>query len=433
MNPKIILALLVLLFPLAASAISSNDAVNFIVNTNHFLYDAETYTPPNVSVHYGESDYWVIPITAGKDIVTYFPVNSKTGTLSVSKADNRALFTLANNLRELQLIKESITPNSGIDWIFTQKYQTVFSEMSLQISDEIYQLNTVETALKGKGITADLGGMKAQLLSMSATSSSIAKKIADSSQSENDFATKPSEETFSEMNDSFKGVFDSINSLNSTFLSYNSQRNKLKQQISIADLEAQEKSQLSAILDIPPSLQSLGNYNINSQQISEKLNSSLQETSLRMDSLLDEFSNRMLKNDVYDLIYADNEKIKKDTPFNSLSEARSGILSEQQRSLWENQTKVNQLEQDYSRALKFYGEKNFESANTYAATAIDDAIAVYKRGQKPPVAGPAISQDFLFQAAGILVVLLALLYVFNNRGKIKGAITKEPEEVNLYG
>ena len=168
--------------------------------------------------------------------------------------------------------------------------------MSLQISDEIYQLNTVETALKGKGITADLGGMKAQLLSMSATSSSIAKKIADSSQSENDFATKPSEETFSEMNDSFKGVFDSINSLNSTFLSYNSQRNKLKQQISIADLEAQEKSQLSAILDIPPSLQSLGNYNINSQQISEKLNSSLQETSLRMDSLLDEFSNRMLKN-----------------------------------------------------------------------------------------------------------------------------------------
>ena len=271
MNKWVLLSFLAMLLPAVATAISGNDAVNFVVNSNHFLYEGETYTPPNVSIGYGEDTYWVIPITAGKDNVTYFPVDAKTGILSENKADNRGIFTLANNLRELQLIKESITPNSGIEWIFTQKYQTIFSEMSLQISDETYQLNTVETALKKEGITANLSSMKAQLTSMSSASLSISKKIAAGSQAENDFAAKPSAESFDLMENSFDEVFGSIASLNSTFLSYNSARNMLKQQISIADMEASQKAQLSAILDIPPSLQSLGNYNINSAQIGEKL------------------------------------------------------------------------------------------------------------------------------------------------------------------
>ncbi len=423
MNTGVLIAVLLLLCALGVYGISGNDAVNYIVNANHFLYDAETYTPPNVSIHFGEFDYWVVPITAGKDVVTYFPVNSRTGVLSVNKSDNRSLFTLADSLREIQLIKESITPNSGIEWVFTQKYQTIFSETSLQVSDEIYQLNTVQTALKQNNIDADLGAMKGQLTSMSSSASSIAKKIADASQSENDFATKPSQQTLDAMNSSFENVFTSVFSLNSTFLSYNSQRNKLKQQISIAEIDAQQKAQLSAILNPPPSLEALGNYNINAQQISEKLGSAFQQTGLRMDSLLDEFANRQLKNEVYGIIYGENEKIKKDTPFLSLSEAKNSMLSKEKRALWENQAKTNQLDQDYSRSLKYYDSKDFVNAKTYATNAIDDAIAVYKKGEKPAVAAPPVSQGFLFQLAGVLIVLRVLLYVFNNRVKTKGIVS----------
>jgi len=433
MKSAILALFIALLLPAAAFAISGNDAVNFVVNSNHFLYEGETYTPPNVSIGYSDATYWVVPITAGKDIVTYFPVDAKTGALSLNKPDNRGIFTLANNLRELQLIKESITPNSGIEWIFTQKYQTIFSEMSLQISDETYQLNTVETELKKQGMSANLSSMKAQLASMSSSSLSISRKIAAASQAENDFAAKPSNETFSSMTDSFDDVFSSISSLNSTFLSYNSARNMLKQQISVADMDASQKAQLSAILDIPPSLQSLGNYNINAAQINEKIDSAFNQTGTRMDSLLDEYNNRLLKNEVYNLMYSENDKIKKDTPFLSLSEAKIAILSKEKRPLWVNQTKTNQLEQDYSRALKYYDEKNFSQSKAYALSAIDDAIAVYKKGELPPVAPPGISQDFLFQVAAILVVLLVILYIFNNRGKLKGMVSKEAEEVDIYG
>lgn len=432
MNPRFLLVIACLCLTVSAFAVSSNDAVNYIVNGNHFLYEGENYTPPNVPISHGEADYWVIPITAGNDVVTYFPVDTKLGALPASNSDNREIFTVADNLRELQLAKASITPNSGTDWIFTQKYQTIFSEMSLQISDETFQLNTVETALKKSGIAADLGQMKTQLKSMVTMASSISEKVAAASQAENDFTTIPSAESFAAMDGAFEGVFDSIESLNTSFMAYNSARNRLKQQISLADIEAQEKSQLSSILEIPISLQSLGNYNINSGLLEEKLGSAFKGTGLRMDSLLDEYGKRVLKNSVYNTIYAENEKIKKDTPFISLSEARSNILSPANRAQWLDQARANQLEQDYSRALKYYGEKNFGQANKYALAAIEDAISVYRKGRKPDVQPPPISQEFLFQAAAVLLVLLVLLYAFNNRAKLKGAIAKEAEEVNPY-
>ena len=152
-----------------------------------------------------------------------------------------------------------------------------------------------------------------------------------------------------------------------------------------------------------------------------------------MDSLLDEFSKRVLKDEVYNLLYGDNGKISEDTPFSTLSEARGSILSADNRALWNNQAKANQLEQDYSRALRYYEERNFGSARESALTAIDDAVAVYKGGTKPAVLPPSVSQDLLFQVAGVLVILLALLYAFNNRGKIKGLVSKAPEEVDVYG
>src|SRR3989344_7799840 len=120
MNKALLLAFLALLAVPAALAVSGNDAVNLVVNQSHFLYDGETYTPPNVSIGHGENSYWVVPITAGRDIVTYFAVVARTGALPPSNAVNRPLYAVADSLRGLQLMKESLAPNSGVEWIFTQ-------------------------------------------------------------------------------------------------------------------------------------------------------------------------------------------------------------------------------------------------------------------------------------------------------------------------
>ncbi|MFH1391463.1 MAG: hypothetical protein ABIH20_04090 [Candidatus Diapherotrites archaeon] len=413
-------------------AISSNDAVNFVANSNHFLYDGETYTPPNVTMQVNDDEYWVIPLTAGNTVLTYFAVDVKSGELSVSRAINRDLFGIAENLRELQLLKSSISSNPGVDWVFTQKYQTIFNEMALEFNDEIFQLNAVETTLNSEGFSANLASLKNELQGMASDASEISGKIADASQVENDFVTKPSEESFTEMNNAYDDVFDSISSLNDSSLSYKSNVDKLKNEISLADFDAQTKSQLFSILELSQGSQALRNYNLDAAQINESFDSALFTSSLRRDSLLDELDNRIAKDEVYNLIYGDNEKISKDTEFSSLFEIQSYILAPENKSLWENQSKVRELEQDYSRVIKFESERNFDGAKEYALTAIAAAIAVYKKGFKEVIYNPGISQDFLFLIAGLLVVVLIILYLFNNRGKIKGMVAEKPEELDIY-
>jgi len=433
MNLRVLLAFFVLFNIVTVFAISSNDAVNYVANSNHFLYEGETYTPPNVAIVHEDNEHWVIPVTTGNTAVTYFAISVSSGELSTSRAVNRDLFELAEKLRELQILKSSISSNQGVEWIFTQKYQTIFNEMALQVNDEIFQLNTVETTLNSEGYSNDLSSLKNELRSMSSDVSNISEKIAVASQSENDFVTVPSNDSFSDLDSSFSNVFDSISLLNDSSLSYNSNVDKLKQEISVADIDAQTKSQLFSILEVPQSLHALRNYNMDSTQIKESFESALFASSLRRDSLLDEFDNRLIKNEVNGLIYSDNKSLIEKTDFSSLAQAQAFILSSDNKSLWENQKKVKQLEQNYLRALEFNSERNFGEAKEYALLAVSDAISVYGAGlREVTVPDPGISKEALFMLAGFLVVILILLYTINNRGKIKDMLVEKSEELDVY-
>ena len=430
MNYRVFLAVFLLFNALGIQAISSNDAVNYIANSNHFLYDSEVYAPPNVTIEYNEVEFWVIPITAGNTIITYFPVEVKSGELSSSKSTNRALFKIADELKTIQALKASISSNPSVDWIFTQKYQTIFNEMSLQLNDEVFQLNTVETTLNNEGVKVSLTSLRKDLGDLSSDSLDISELISIASSKENDFITKPSQLAFDEMELSFNSVFDAISLLNDNSLSYQSSIDKLKQQISVANIDAQTKSQLFSVIEVPQGLQALRNYNLDATQVKETFESSLSTSNLSRDSLLGELSTRVLKNDVYKIIYSENEKIQKDTKFDSLFEAQQTILSSEFKSTWDNQTKVKLLEENYSRALKYYDERNFEKAGEYAELAISNVSSVIAKGQVEPVISPLFSQDFLFTVVGLLVLLLIVLFLFNNKDKLNKG--NNEEEVDLY-
>ena len=163
------------------------------------------------------------------------------------------------------------------------------------------------------------------------------------------------------------------------------------------------------------------------------MDSTFKESSLSLDTLLDEFDKRVAKNDTYNLIYGENEKIRKEFRLSSLSDAQNSILAKEVQPTWQNQEKVRSMQDNYLRALKFYNEQNYESAIKYANSALDDAIAVHKAGQKPQnEQRPLLSQDFLFQMAAVLIGILILLYIFNNRGRIKDKLSGEGEEIDPY-
>ncbi|MCH7902304.1 hypothetical protein IIC68_00970 [archaeon] len=433
MKSRLFTVLLLLFTSITVFGITSNDAINQVVNSNNYLYDAETFTPPNVTLEFEGQEYWVIPLTAGNTITTYFAVEADSGLLSTSRAVNRGLFEVADNLNDLQSLKESISANPGVDWIFTQTYQTIFNEMSVQLNDEIFQLNTVETTLASEGMNTNLTSLKNDVGLMSTRASDLSEKIAEASNAESAFVTKPSPENFSDLEDSFAGVFDSIKNLNGMSLGYKSGIDKLKQQISVAALDAQTKSQLFGILEIPSGLQALRNYNLDSTQIKESFTAALKASDLARDSKLDELDNRIEKNDSDNLIWDDNEKIQGASPFNSLSEAQSVILDENNKPFWNNQSRVISLEQNYSRAIKFYNERNFEQSKEFSEKAISDVLAIIKSGEKEPLPVPQLfSQDLLFQIAGILIVILIILYIVNNRGKLRGMIDGKEETLDVY-
>lgn len=433
MKSRLFTVLLLLLATITVFGITSNDAVNQVVNSNNYLYEAETYTPPNVTLKYNDQEYWVIPLTAGNTITTYFAVEADSGFLSTSRGTNRGLFEVADNLNDLQSLKESISANPGVDWIFTQTYQTIFNEMSIQLNDEIFQLNTVETTLDSEGMSTNLTSLKNDAELMANRALDLSGKIAEASNAESTFVTKPSSENFSDLEDSYADVFDSIKNLNNMSLEYNSNIDKLKQQISIADLDAQTKSQLFGILEIPLSLRALRNYNLDSIQIKESFTTALQASDLRRDSKLDELENRVEKNNSHNLIWDDNEKIQEVSNFNSLSEAQLIILDENNKAFWNNQGRVKSLEQNYSRTIKFYNERNFEQSKEFSEKAISDVLAIIKSGEKQPLPAPEVfSQDSLFLIAGVLVLILIILYIVNNRAKLKGMIEGEEDNLDVY-
>ncbi|MCR4368665.1 MAG: hypothetical protein NUV67_02035, partial [archaeon] len=88
MKPLIAIVFLMVCSPFALS-VSGSEAVNFVANENHFLYDSETYSAPNVSIEFEDSSYWVIALVSGSNIVTYFPIEVDSGAISSSRATNR--------------------------------------------------------------------------------------------------------------------------------------------------------------------------------------------------------------------------------------------------------------------------------------------------------------------------------------------------------
>lgn len=433
MRKQFLLALLVTFSAAFVHAVSGVDAVDFIVSSNYFLYDGETYTPPNVAIKHGDKSYWVVPVTSGNDVITYFAVDSETGALSESRAVNRSLFEVADSLRELQLLKSSLSPSSGIDWLFTQKYQTIFNEMALNLNDSVFQLNTVEATLMANNITADVSEQRNKLLSMSLVAGELSSKISEASVAENSFFTAPSTETFSKAKESYSTVFSMIEQLNAMSLSYQSSLSKLNALIAVSALDIQTKAQLQAILRLPPSLAALRNYNLDSTQLAQALDTRFSSTTLRLDSLLEQLDNRIAKDRAHKLLYAENEKLKKETGFESLQKAKATILAPENKSLWENQAKVVELERGFSSAESYYSKKMFAEAEKAALKAIDDAAAVYKKGRKGQrQPGQGVSQDLLFKVAAILLGVLVLLYVFNNRGKLGGMMSGKKEELELY-
>ncbi|MEM4390690.1 MAG: hypothetical protein QXX06_02380, partial [Candidatus Diapherotrites archaeon] len=340
---------LLTLFSNLVFGISAIEAVNLVVSSNNYLYDGETYSAPNVPILYENKEYWVIPLTAGNEVLTYFPVEVKTGVLSESREINRGLMKLSDIVRETQLLKASIASKS-LDWPFTDSSQKLLEEVSQQLKDESFQINTAETILKSKKVGVSFSKVKSILDEFAQKSYEASQIILEAKIAEAEFFKKPSPGALAEMQESYESAFLSIEALNNLSAEYRAEIDKIKQALSIADIDAHEKAQISQLVDSPQGILVVRKIYLDSLQIRSSIDSINQKTNLKVDSLLIEFDNRIAKNRAHQLIYSENEQLAKEG-FSSLSEVQNYILSKENIELWKSQDKVGALKQNYSRAV----------------------------------------------------------------------------------
>ncbi|MBS3059257.1 MAG: hypothetical protein J4224_02420 [Candidatus Diapherotrites archaeon] len=155
----------------------------------------------------------------------------------------------------------------------------------------------------------------------------------------------------------------------------------------------------------------------------------------RADSLLAEFESRVERDKAFRLLYSENTSISRRTEgeFSSLQQIVNFILDENNRPYWKNKELISAMESKWSQAVRNFNERNYALAETFAEKAADDAVAIFNQGFIEAAQPPLLPQELIFQLVIALLALLAILYLYNNRGKIIKFVKQgsEEEEVEL--
>lgn len=421
-----------------AFAISSNEAVNFVVKENSFLLEGENFQSPVSPLRDSKGSYWVIPVLSGGEIVTYFPVKENSKELSVSRATNRDLFKAADFLRELGIEKSRVSAAPSVDWVFTPSYTLVFNTLSLSLNSEVFQVNTIASTLNDSQVNQRAGDLKERLSKMSEKSTNISLFINDAVKAESSFNSDPAVVKVNDLKEKFSAVFSELSSLNEMALSYRTEINKLKELISVSGEDASTKTYLILLADPPPEFNSIGNYVLDATEVSSGLESVYARVDSHQDALLDTFDSRLERNTVFNLLYSENEVVlgSTDKKFSSLKVLVDFILLEQNRPYWNAKSSLAVVESDWDSAQKAFNQGSYQDAEFSAKKALSEALKVYNQGLvQGDTAQPVLSEELIFQIVTALVVLLVLVFLYNNRDKLKDFVSPrdEEKEVELRG
>lgn len=436
---KAVLALFFALFfcPLYF-AVSSNEAVNFVVKENSFLLEGENYKLPVSPISDSSENFWVVPAVSDDVVVTFFPVREKNKSLSASRATNREIFRTAGILRELFAEKERVSKSNSVEWIFTPTYTLLFSSLALSLNNETFQLNTVSSTLNDSGVTSLSNDLKSDISSMIGRSNNISALIDSAVKAEAGFDSSPSVLKANDLREKYADVFSELRELNSQALEYRSGVNLLKEKISKSSEEPATKTYLIALSDPPAEFNSIGNYALDASEIEAAIESVYSKVNSGLDFWLDTFDVRVKRNTVYQFLFGTSAGVSNSTSgkFSSVKEIVDFVFDAQNQPYWAAKGGLSAVDSSWKQAQKSFNEQNYETAEFSGKKALSEAQKVVAQGFEPASQPPEIfSGDTIFQVVTVLVIFLALFFAYNNRGKISGFVkgADAEKEVEIRG
>ncbi len=418
--------------------ISSSEAVNFVVRENSFLIEGENFQTPVTTIKNEQDNYWVIPVLSGQSAVTYFPVKEKVKALSTNRAVNRELFKTADILRELSIEKERVSQNTSVDWLFTQTYVLLFDNLSRSLGNEVFQLNTIASSVNDSQTNSKVGILKSALESMSERAARLSLLITDGMRAESSFQSQPSMLRANDLKEKFEEFFSELSLLNDDALAYRSEINSLKDLISTSSADDATKTRLISLADPPAEFNTIGNYLLDASEISSAVESVFSRVNAKIDALLNVFDQRIKRNDAYTALFGSNSDVlsKTDNKFLTENDLVEFVLSTQNRPYWKQKALLHSVESNWLQAKRNFNDQEYDDAKLAAQSALNAALKIYNGGVIDTNSSqPLLSDQTIFQIVTALVVLLVLLFAYNNRKKIFQFVnqSQEGKEVDIGG
>jgi hypothetical protein len=435
MNRRILIALfLAVLVVNTGAPISSQKAVNFVSLENDFLFEGEnTEIFPNVQIRRGSESYWVVSILSGDTISTLIPLKGDSiPQIPVLESENRVLIKTGYVLRSYQLLKENLVQQN--QWIFTTSTENDLRGLVDQLRDERFDLQTSRVQLVDYpeiqgGIDLVLEDVDELRLALEAT----AVSIDGMREIESAYFRKPDTNSLSDLQDSFEQTVGDTAISRQLFTNYLSELDLVQQAVAQTDLTIDTKTSLQNLLapdNQPVRLQTITTTARNGEFFIEELQKIFDTATAQRENLLANLKTRVEKNNAFSVLFGTDAELIERTngAYTNVEEAVEDIFSEDKQPFWKEQNEVIELRENWKKAESFYRNGDYTLAEQHGDRSQRSIIRIFKTGFAEIEQETGPNTTLLVNGIIILVILLIVVYVARNRGKLLGIVSQNDDE-----
>lgn len=423
-----IFCLFSLLFSLFTFGISY-EPDKYLVNETHLLEQDETLE--NVlTIKHNEEEYYVVQITYKGKTNSYIALKKFEKKIVENEVLNKQLFQTAEFYIEYQEFKSKVRDNPALIW-FIVKWGEV-STISNKIANEGLELDLIRSTLESSSGNEIISQMESMLEAIKTTLDVLKNKMSSTDTKEGSFLTSPTAGEEKELKDAIIECYSYLESLHLLNQDYES----LQQQLAIAiaddpDLDRETKQQLNKTADLPEEFTEIEKWYNSAQnmQLKKTMENIYFNSSSASSNYAKKIGTRLKRNYTFNVLYGEDPDLKKktDNKYSSLKEAFDVMQGEELRDLWVEQEKLSEFFQEWKRAEAKFNLGDYDRALEAAGKAKKNAIAVYSAGLIE-IDGKQIDYSTLITGVVLIIILITILYIIRNRGKLKSFISGSEEE-----
>lgn len=439
----VLLAVITLVLSSVYAEVAAPEAVDWIESENHFLKKNDSTETPTLLIVHNSQKYWVIPIIAGQNLATFFPISFGDKTLSVNEGINRELYATARFLRGYLNYRQQLSSQNK-SWIVDSGNALILTDLASQLKKAKFSMFNLKTELERVGETSDIDAMQGRLSQMAEVATELGDNINSALATESDFLFEPNTADISGIKDSFGTVYDSLLQLEALAREYQDMETDLKTKISTSTkLSASERNNLIPLASAPPGLYTIGSKPIGNWVIATNENKQTLESLFNqakslsfLDGAVLEFKKRVKQNETYQGIFGVDPEFSQSSGSESLKLAIDDIQLPEKKTLWKNQEQLQAALTQYQAAVDLLNAEEFELSQVATQQAKSAVLSVIADGFVIEKTDSFNPQD-LVNIGIIGFILVILVYALKNRGNIMNAISSggqaKETEFDPYG